>query len=244
VRLPPWLRSPANFRAFLRRRFSREGALGLYFTIGFFACAFLVVLLSLMLDEVFEIGSPGRVDRAVTLAVRDLQTPARDQFFRTVTNVGDFRFLIPATLLIAGILAWRHRFASGLLYVASVLGGFLLETLMKITLRRDRPDLWPALVTEKTYSFPSGHATMATVFFAGLAAVVFHVTRRRRARALAACLAALFIVAVGLSRIYLGVHWLTDVFGGILVGLLWVVAAATATEVVVGRRSDRPGRTR
>ena len=113
------------------------------------------------------------------------------------------------------------------------------ETLMKIALRRDRPDLWPALVTEKTFSFPSGHATMTTLFFGGAAAVVFHVTKKRGVRIAAVTAAGAIILAVAFSRVYLGAHWLTDVVAGILLGLFWVVLCATGTEYFARRSPAR-----
>lgn len=229
------LASFESFRSFVRRRFTREGALGLYLTVGFFASALLIVLLSMLLDEVFEIDAPGPLDRAVTLAVRGLQTPMLDRFFRNLTNLGDFRFLTPACLLVVGVLWVRGRRVSGLLFAGSVLGGFVLETLMKIALHRSRPDLWPALVTEKTFSFPSGHATMTTLFFGGAAAVVFHATKKRGYRIAAVTAAAAIILAVAFSRVYLGAHWLTDVVAGILLGLFWVVLCATGTEYFARR---------
>ncbi len=231
--------SPQHFREFLRRRFTREGRLGLYLTVGLFASLVLVGLLRFLLDEVFEIQTPNSLDRAATLAVRGLQTPGRDRILRSVTNLGDYRFLVPATLLVSGALAARGRRVSALLFAGSVVGGFLLESVMKIALHRHRPDLWPALVTEKTFSFPSGHATMTTLFFAGAAAVVFHVTRRRLARVASVCGAAVLILAVGFSRVYLGAHWLTDVVAGILIGLFWVALCATGTEYFA-RRMPQP----
>lgn len=240
MKRPYPFRSLEELRGFVRRRFTREGALGLYLTVGFAASAVLVVLLSMLLDEVFEISTPTPLDRAVTLAMRNLQTPALDRFFRRLTDLGDFRFLTPATLVVSGVLAWRHRRVSGLLYAGAVIGGFLLETLMKITFRRTRPDLWPALVTEKTYSFPSGHATMSTLFFGGAVAVVFHVTRRRGPRIAAVAAASVAVLAVAFSRVYLGAHWLTDVAAGILLGLFWVVLCATGAEYLA-RRSALAG---
>ena len=103
---------------------------------------------------------------------------------------------------------------SALLFAGSVLGGWLLETVLKISFHRTRPDLWPALVTEKTASFPSGHATMTTVFFGGIVALVFHLTKNRRARAGALFAGVMIVLAVGFTRIYLGAHWLTDVLAG------------------------------
>lgn len=233
--------SPDHFRRFLRRRFTREGRLGLYLTVGFLASVVLVVLLGLLLDEVFEIQTPSPLDRAITLAVRGLQTPLRDRVLRRVTDLGDYRFLVPATLLVSGALAARGRRVSGLLFAGAVVGGFLLESAMKMVLHRDRPDLWPALVTEKTFSFPSGHATMTTLFFGGAAAVVFHVTRSRTARSAAVGIASVLITAVAFSRVYLGAHWLTDVVAGILIGLFWVALCATGTEYFArGAPNGRP----
>ncbi len=88
------------------------------------------------------------------------------------------------------------------------------QATLKIAFARARPDLWPALVQETTYSFPSGHAAMSTVFFGGLAAVVFHLTPKRGIRIVAVCAAAVCVIAVAASRIYLGAHWATDTLAG------------------------------
>ncbi len=232
------LESPSKLRAFLRRRFTREGTLGLYLTVGFLASAVLVILLSLVLDEVTELPGPLGIDRSVTMAMQDFHTPARTRALRAVTNLGDYRFLVPCMLIASGLLAAAGRRVSALLFLGSVLGGWALESIMKIAFHRHRPDLWPALVTEKTFSFPSGHATMCTLFFGGVAALVFHVTRRRTYRVAAVALAIPLALAVDFSRVYLGAHWLTDVIAGSLLGLFWVVLCATGTEYFA-RRSLR-----
>lgn len=235
-RLP---RNAPELRQFLRRRFTREGALGLYLTIGFLACAVLVVGLTVLAHEVFEVRGPGPIDKAVTMAVFRLHSPALDFLMMNVTRLGDFRFLVPASILVSILFAFRHHRVSAILFLSSVVGGFGLESLMKIAFRRDRPDLWPALVTETTYSFPSGHATMCTLFFGGCAALVFRSTRRRGPRLAAVAGAAMLSFAVSFSRIYLGAHWLTDVCAGMLLGLFWVVVCATGTEYIA-RRTKRP----
>ena len=227
--------SPSKLRTFLRRRFSREETLGLYLTIGFFACALLVALFGILADEVFEVHGENPIDRRITLAVRALHAPGRDVLARTITDLGDVRFLMPAALATVAALYAKGRRVSALLFAGSVLGGWLLETVLKISFHRTRPDLWPALVTEKTASFPSGHATMTTVFFGGIVALVFHLTRNRPARAGALFAGAVIVLAVGFTRIYLGAHWLTDVLAGYLVGLLWVVLCATGTEYFARR---------
>jgi undecaprenyl-diphosphatase len=227
------LRIPTDLptlRAFLRRRFTRAGVLGLYMTVGFLACGILVSVLTAIAEGVVELHGAGPVDRAVTMAVFRLHSPALDLVMTNLTQLGNFRFLIPASILVSILFAMQHHRVSAILFLGSVLGGFGLESLMKIAFRRDRPDLWPALVTEKTFSFPSGHATMGTLFFGTCAAVVFHSTRRRGPRVAAIAGAALLSLAISFSRIYLGAHWLTDVCAGMLLGLFWVVVCATGTE--------------
>jgi undecaprenyl-diphosphatase len=232
--------SPSKLRAFLRRLFSREETLGLYLTVGFLACALLVALFGILADEVFEVHGENPIDRRITLAVRGLHAPGRDAMARAVTGLGDVRFLMPAALATVVVLYAKGRRVSGLLFAGSVVGGWLLETVLKISFHRTRPDLWPALVTEKTLSFPSGHATMTTVFFGGIVALVFHLTKSRWARAAALCAGAATVLTVGFTRIYLGAHWMTDVLAGFLVGLLWVVLCATGTEYFARRgRADR-----
>ena len=104
---------------------------------------------------------------------------------------------------------------------------------------RARPDRWPALVTETTYSFPSGHTVMATVFFGGLAAIVFHLSRNRLARFLAATAAFLAALSVAVTRIDLGAHGTTDTIAGMLTGLIWVVIFSATTEAVTRAKARR-----
>jgi membrane-associated phospholipid phosphatase len=227
----------ARLYTFVRSRFSREGAVGLYFTLGFLACALLVIAFGTLADLVFEDLRLEGLDRRMTLAVRERHTPGLDGFALAITYFGSHIFLVPASLAVCAILTLRRRHVSAILFAASVAGGLALNTLLKLSYARARPDLWEALVTERWYSFPSGHAAMATVFFGGLAAVVFHMTRRPWARLLALLLAAAAVVAIAGSRVYLGAHWLTDVAGGVLVGLFWVIVAATGTEFFARRIS-------
>ena len=231
--------SPSKLRAFLRRRFSREETLGLYLTAGFFACAILVILFGMLADEVFEVRGANPLDRRITLAVRGLQIPARDALARSVSLLGDARFLIPACLATVGVLYVQKHRVSGLLFAGSVVGGWALETLLKISFNRRRPDLWPALVAEKTPSFPSGHSTMSMVFFGGIVALVFHLSKSRLHRTAAVGVAAAIVFSVGFTRVYLGAHWMTDVLAGFIVGLFWVVVCATGTEYFARRRAKR-----
>ncbi len=223
--------------------FSRIEAVGLSLVLGFLVCGAIVVLFGVLVREVFLTARAGPLDRAVTLAVRSLATPERDDIARVLTFFGSHFFLVPATVLVALLLRWKGHWVSALLFSGSVAGGWGLNALLKITFQRARPALWPALASEATYSFPSGHAAMSTVFFGGLAAVVLHRTDDPAPRAVAIGLATFLVLTISGTRVYLGAHWATDVTAGMLVGLFWVVVSSTATEYVSRRVPDaRPRR--
>ena len=222
--------------AFVRRRFSREEAVGLYFTVGLLACAILAVAFMLLADEVFEVRKgPNPVDQLFGVMLTGARTPLLTEIMRDVTAFGDHRFLLLAAPGVIALLVWAGHRVSALLFAGSVLGGFVLEASLKLVFARARPDLWPALVFETSYSFPSGHSTMAAVFFGGLVAVVFHLRKSRVERAIAVVAGATVILMVALSRVYLGAHWATDTAAGILVGLFWVVVYSSGTEYFARR---------
>jgi membrane-associated phospholipid phosphatase len=214
---------------------NRFQAVGISLLAGLLFSAAIVIVFGLLAREVFLTARAGPLDREITLFVRGLQTPTRDNLALLLTFFGSHLFLIPATLLVAFILRAKGHPTSALLFLASVAGGFVLNALLKISFHRARPDLWPALVAEHTYSFPSGHAAMSTVFYGGLAAVVLHLTDRLLPRILAVALALIAIVTIMGTRVYLGVHWTTDVVAGFVVGVFWVAVSAIATEVVYRR---------
>lgn len=214
---------------------NRLQAVGISLVAGLLFSAAIVIVFGLLAREVFLTARAGPVDREITLFVRGLETPFRNNLAIVLTFFGSHLFLIPATLVVAFLLRAKGHPTSALLFFSSVAGGFVLNAVLKITFHRARPDLWPALVSEHTYSFPSGHAAMSTVFYGGLASVVFHLTDRLGPRILAATGALIAILTIMATRVYLGVHWTTDVVAGFVVGIFWVAVSAIATEIVYRR---------
>lgn len=223
----------------LHRLRTRIEKVGISLLAGFFMCAVIVALFGFLAREVFATARAGPIDREVTISIRALHAPPLDRAARFVTFFGGHVFLIPATVVVALALRARGHWVSALLFSGSVVGGFLLNALLKITFHRARPDLWEALVAEHTYSFPSGHSAMSTVFFGGLAAVVIHLSKRPALRIAAVLLGTVAAVTIAGTRVYLGAHWTTDVVAGMLVGLFWVVVAGIATEHVARRAARR-----
>lgn len=115
---------------------------------------------------------------------------------------------------------WRVMF----LVLFASFGGMLLSAVTKNVIDRDRPSVVPHLREVMTPSFPSGHATLSAVVYLTLGAVMAQVVKGRVTRAYCLVLPLIVVVAVGLSRVYLGVHYPTDVLGGWALGLIWAIA--------------------
>ena len=169
-------------------------------------------------------------DRAVHEWATTTRSNGSTAFFTTLTIIGTPVGLSVLLVLISIFLALRKRWR-WVAYLAITCGiGGLLNLQLKSYFARARPELAEALRDAHGYSFPSGHAMGSTIVFAALAYLSFRILTRWRHRAAALAFAASMILAISTSRIYLGVHWISDVGAGIAAGLLWVVVATVAYE--------------
>ncbi len=188
------------------------------------ATSLVLVGLAKAIQPVWSAQGPFWLDLVVIDYLRGLASPPLTAVMLTVTWVGSVLGLLVFTLLASGALYRRgHRLEAGVL-VISLLVGLALDALLKEVARRPRPELLPHLVAAGGYAFPSGHSMGAVSVYGTLVLIVWHLSRRRWLRAAAATASAAVVLAVGLSRVYLGVHWPTDVLGGYLAGLIWVMA--------------------
>jgi undecaprenyl-diphosphatase len=170
------------------------------------------------------------LDRMVYRWAASMRSDPATLFFLTFTHIGGPASLAVIAIGVAVLLfAQRHRGLSLYVAVTSGLSG-LINLGLKELFARTRPDLAEALRKASGYSFPSGHAMGSMVVLGSLAYVVARVHGRWRLRS--ATIAALLssIVAVGLSRVYLGVHWISDIAAGYVAGMVWLVVATVAFE--------------
>jgi undecaprenyl-diphosphatase len=166
-------------------------------------------------------------DKPVLLWVHRLATPAIDQFFIVVSDLG-FRWgVVPVNVIVLAYLVLSRRYREGLFWLLSIGGSALLNVAVKTHFARGRPDLWEQVVNETSFSFPSGHA-MAS---ATLATAMVLLAWRTRYHWPAVILLPAFALLVGLARIYLGVHYPSDILAGFAVAVAWVFAM----HQVVGR---------
>ncbi len=164
-----------------------------------------------------------RFDMAASAWIRSIDLPGLAPAARVATNIGGFWSMTLLTALAAAVLYLRGRRTSALTLVLSVLSGTAFGAVLKVLVARVRPALDVARIPiPDTYSFPSGHALASVIFFGSVAfLIVIHEKRLYRA-VIAFVTCALISLAISLSRVYLGVHFLGDVVGAWLLGIGWL----------------------
>lgn len=163
------------------------------------------------------------VDVIVHGALQQLRTPWMDSALVAVTELGDVQVLLPVVLATLAWIVWRRAWRTCLYWLTAVGVAEVLVMVLKPALHRSRPGLFYNVV--ESFAFPSGHATMSVVVYGFLA---FLICRKQRAsvRLLIATTTTLGIALIALSRLYLGVHWASDVIAGASFGLAWISALA------------------
>jgi membrane-associated phospholipid phosphatase len=150
--------------------------------------------------------------------------------FRAITWLGNVPVLLAVTLIAVGIL-WARRERTDAVFVAlAFIGGQVLSNSMKLGFRRERPFFADPLATESTYSFPSGHALVSLAVYGSVALVLARRLPTRWWSILVLAAAAALVLAIGFSRLYLGVHFLSDVLAGYAAGTAWLALLYVALE--------------
>lgn len=188
-----------------------------------------LLIFAFVADEVSE-GETHAFDEAVLLAFRAPGDPADPLGPRwlelavgDITALGSTTVLTLITLAVAGFLVVDGKRAAAIFVLAATASGGALSYLLKLGFERPRPDLVAHLVDVSTLSFPSGHAMGAAVTYLTLGALIVRTESGRRLKAYVLGVAVTLTLAIGMSRIYLGVHWPTDVIAGWCAGAAWAL---------------------
>ncbi len=233
------MRNHRRWRRFVTARLNPKAYLGLHVTVGLLVAVLGAVLFSAILEEVLDSASLVQWDVARSAAFHDRQTPAGVDIFYLITQLGS-----PVTVTAMGAVVvamlWRRRRRTLILACVAAWGGeALLNQAIKHLVHRTRPPFGAAYLHGASFSFPSGHSMGATVAYGMVAYLLIrHVERRSLPPWLIVTGAATTIVLVSFSRLYLGVHYPSDVLGGIAVGVAWLAVCITGVEVAVRRATS------
>lgn len=186
-------------------------------------------------------GQTQQFDDGILRFMGKVGAPWLDAAALEVTALGA-RVVVYMVVLVASAFLWqsRHHYSAALLWV-SVIGSGLINSVLKLSFNRARPDVFPWRTQHVGLaSFPSGHAMTSIVVYGTLAFLIARLAPTRLLRRLTWGLAVLVIVLVGLSRLYLGVHYPSDVLAGFIIGGAWAIICALGMEAVRYFRTRRP----
>ncbi len=220
--------SPAAVRSFLARRFDPNSRLGVGLTIGAVLFAAFVWLFAGVLEEVLDNEGLVRWDQQIALTMHSHATPTGLHIFAAITSLG--LQIVLVLVPVVTVILWRmRRRRLLLLWLGANVGGKALEFVLKHSVQRTRPEYGAAFLHGESYSFPSGHAMGAMVCYLTLAYIIASLKPAWTTFAYAAAVP--IIIAIGASRIYLGVHYPSDVLGGYAAAGAWLAVCLTATRI-------------
>ena len=230
------VKSPGRLMRFLRARLDPKSYLGLHFTVGLILAVLALWLFGGLLEEVLDNAAMVHWDMSVASWVHATTTPLGARVFIAITDIGSPLVMSLLAVVGVGTLLLRRWRLLALVWAGAAGGGAILDWVLKTLIHRTRPEYATAYLHRASYSFPSGHAMGSLIGFGMLAFAVAHArgfTRRQRQGAYIA--AGVLTLLVGISRIYLDVHYPSDVVGGWAAGGAWLSICITGYHFVTGR---------
>lgn len=208
--------------------------------LGLAAAVGTIIFFGWLTSEVLE-GETRRFDEVTRAAIHQLASPAMTTAMRGISFLGSTLFLFPATVAIVIWFALRKWGREAKLFAITMGGASLLNVSLKLAFKRPRPVPFFDLFPPESYSFPSGHALTSACFFGALAAILTARITSRRNRIVVWIVATLMFLLIGFSRIYLGVHYTTDVIAGFAAALIWILVVRFVEMQLRRRRKRREG---
>jgi undecaprenyl-diphosphatase len=197
-------------------------------TVGLAVCMVILLGLGKLFQEVWE-KEVFSLDTTLLLQIHQWANPILDRVMLGLTQVGNPGFIVGVVIGSLSWLWWKRKLTEAQLFAIACLGALALNIGLKLFFAKPRPTLWAYLITEKTFSFPSGHALGSMVIYGFLAYLL--ASQLPKFSLLIYTATGGLIAAIGLSRLYLGVHWPSDVLAGYSVGFLWLMTCITLLKL-------------
>lgn len=177
-----------------------------------------MIVFAKLADEVIE-KEPIALDVTIMTWLHSVSSPVLDMIFLTITTLGNVEYMLPALVALFAYFVYRGQRHNALILLFGAGGAALSNIILKLVFHRDRPSLWNSAIVETGYSFPSGHAMMSSALVLCLVVLLWH-TKWRLATIV---IGSIFVIMMGVSRVYLGVHYPTDIVAGWSVSCIWVL---------------------
>jgi membrane-associated phospholipid phosphatase len=203
-------------------RFNRQNLISSLKKQGIWLIVYLAILgvVAWLCTEVWE-KEVFSFDKSWLLWIHQFSNSLFDRIFLLITAFGDPQIVI---IVFVSMIAWlglKRKYADGIKFTIACSGGLLINQVMKLFFAKPRPELWTRLISEHSFSFPSGHAVGSMIVY-GFIAYIF-ARELPAAKRYIYAVASMLIIAIGFSRLYLGVHYPTDIIAGYGVGILWLI---------------------
>jgi undecaprenyl-diphosphatase len=220
--------APANKKRFLE-------FLSLSLLLGLATAIVALIFFGWLADEALE-GDARAFDDATRAAVHQLASPLLTAIMRGFSFVGSTIALTVGTIFVVIRFVMQKWTREARLFALTMIGAGLLNITLKLAFKRPRPVPFFNLTPPESYSFPSGHSLTSAVFFGALAAILTARIKSRRVKAAIWIVSTAMFLLIGLSRIYLGVHYTTDVIAGFAAALIWILVVRFVEMGLVRRR--------
>jgi undecaprenyl-diphosphatase len=227
----------SRFFRFAKGRLNKNKFSGLPLTLLVVAFTYVLSLLLGIIEDVITFDPITQLDTRVVNLLFAFRSSELTDIFLWITMLGKWQ-VICVKALIVSILLWLWSKRVYILpFWLSLLGTEIFVWLGKLAFHRSRPEV--AIYAEHSFSFPSGHAAIAVAFYGFIIYVLWRSLHGWKSKINILFAGLTVILAIGSSRLYLGVHFLSDVWGGYLVGVLWVIVAVSITEWLIKRNGDK-----
>ena len=220
-----------SFLNFLRKRFSREGKFGLQLTIGVSLTLFFIFLFFSILQDYRAYDPLVRADTPIVNLIYTLRSQKLNQVMLFFTDIATWQVVFTGIIVASFSLFSLNLLPYLFALIISASGGEVVVAIIKSLVQRPRPPSISALVLEHSFSFPSGHTFIAFSFYGLLAYIIYHMSDKKIWKIIAIVGGIAIIGAISFSRVYLGVHWPSDVLASFTLGAAWLTLLITILEL-------------
>jgi membrane-associated phospholipid phosphatase len=220
------------FIDFIKNRFNINSKNGLYLTIGFIIVSFFTYVFFSFIEDLFGINETLAVfDSNLLNSIQGLRTPFLNKFMLIVTYFGNWQAVLAVSIIVIFIFAILKKWKFIIALAVSSIFGEIFVYMAKNIIKRQGPPLRYIIFLEKDFSFPSGHSFISVAFYGLMFYLIFDLTKNKTLKTLSIFAGCLTVILISFSRIYLGVHWPSDVFASLASGIVTITIIITFLKI-------------